>query len=66
MIFGLNDFDRWLGSDHRLTYRIVQEKTDLPLFYIEGDIWEDRDYSPEALRTRIESICEVVKMRKSG
>ena len=44
--------------------RLVEEKTKLPVFYIEGDLWEDRDYSPEALRTRIESIAEIVKMRK--
>jgi benzoyl-CoA reductase/2-hydroxyglutaryl-CoA dehydratase subunit BcrC/BadD/HgdB len=65
MVFGLMDFDRWLGSSHRLLGRMVEEKTRLPVFYIEGDNWEDRDYSPEALRTRIESICEIMKMRKA-
>jgi benzoyl-CoA reductase/2-hydroxyglutaryl-CoA dehydratase subunit BcrC/BadD/HgdB len=64
MIFGLFDFDRWFGSSHRLMARMVEEKTKLPVFYIEGDAWEDRDYSQEALRTRIESICEIIKMRK--
>ncbi|OGO23543.1 MAG: hypothetical protein A2144_11120 [Chloroflexi bacterium RBG_16_50_9] len=64
MVFGFYDFDRWLGSSHRLLARIVEERTKLPVFYVEGDAWEDRDYSPEALRTRIESICEIVKMRK--
>jgi benzoyl-CoA reductase/2-hydroxyglutaryl-CoA dehydratase subunit BcrC/BadD/HgdB len=65
MVFGLMDFDRWLGSSHRLLARMVEEKTKLPVFYIEGDNWEDRDYSEEALRTRIESICEIMKMRKA-
>jgi len=65
MVLGFLDFDRWLGSDNRLLAKIVGEKTKLPVFYIEGDLWEDRDYSPEALRTRIESICEIVKMRKA-
>ena len=64
MVFGFFDFDRWLGGSHRLLARMVEEKCGLPTFYIEGDTWEDRDYSPEALRTRIESICEVIKMRK--
>ncbi|MBN1188345.1 MAG: 2-hydroxyacyl-CoA dehydratase [Dehalococcoidales bacterium] len=64
MVFGLMDYDRWLGSSHRLLARLVEEKTHLPVFYIEGDNWDDRDYSQEALRTRIESICEIVKMRK--
>jgi benzoyl-CoA reductase/2-hydroxyglutaryl-CoA dehydratase subunit BcrC/BadD/HgdB len=65
MVFGLMDFDRWLGSSHRLLARMVEEKTKLPVFYIEGDNWDDRDYSEEALRTRIESICEIMKMRKA-
>jgi len=64
MLFGFFDFDRWLGSDDRLLARMVQEKTGLPTFYIEGDFWEDRDYSQEALRTRIETIAEILKMRK--
>jgi len=65
MLLGFLDFDRWLGSDHRLLSKMVEEKTGVPAFYIEGDIWEDRDYSPEALRTRIETVASVVKMRKS-
>jgi benzoyl-CoA reductase/2-hydroxyglutaryl-CoA dehydratase subunit BcrC/BadD/HgdB len=65
MVFGLMDFDRWLGSDHRLLARMIEERTGLPVFYIEGDNWDDRDYSQEALRTRIESICEIIKMRKA-
>jgi benzoyl-CoA reductase/2-hydroxyglutaryl-CoA dehydratase subunit BcrC/BadD/HgdB len=65
MVFGFMDFDRWLGSSHRLLARMVEEKTKLPVFYIEGDNWDDRDYSLEALRIRIESICEIMKMRKA-
>ena len=65
MVFGFFDFDRWLGSDHKLLSKMVREKANVPVFYIEGDLFDDRDYSPEALRTRIESICEIVKMRKA-
>jgi benzoyl-CoA reductase/2-hydroxyglutaryl-CoA dehydratase subunit BcrC/BadD/HgdB len=65
MVFGLMDFDRWLGSSHRLLAKMVEDKTKLPVFYIEGDNWDDRDYSQEALRTRIESICEIMKIRKA-
>jgi benzoyl-CoA reductase/2-hydroxyglutaryl-CoA dehydratase subunit BcrC/BadD/HgdB len=65
MLFGLMDFDRWLGTDNRLLAKVVEEETRLPVFYIEGDNWDDRDYSQEALRTRIESICEIMKMRKA-
>lgn len=66
LLLGFFDFDRWLGSDNRLIARMVEEKTGLPVFYVEGDFWEDRDYGPESLRTRIESICEILKMRKAG
>lgn len=64
MLFGFFDFDRWLGSDNKLLGRLVEEKTKLPVFFIEGDFWEDRDYSLEALKIRIETICEVIKMRR--
>jgi len=65
MLLGFFDFDRWLGSDNRLVAKIVEEKTKLPTFYIEGDSWDDRDYSQEALKTRIETICQIIKMRKA-
>ena len=64
LLLGFFDFDRWLGSDNKLIGKLVEEKTKLPVFYIEGDFWEDRDYSLEALRTRIESICEIIRIRK--
>lgn len=64
MIWGFLDFDRWLGSDHKIVSQYVEMKTGKPGFYIEGDMWEDRDYSEAALRTRIETICEIVKARK--
>lgn len=64
LIMGFFDFDRWLGAHHKIASKIIEERTGIPTFYIEADFWEDRDYSPEALRTRIESIAQVVKMRK--
>lgn len=64
LVFSFFDFDRWLGSDDKLLVRIIREKTKKPVFYFEGDCWDDRDYGPEAIRTRIESVCEVVKMQK--
>jgi benzoyl-CoA reductase/2-hydroxyglutaryl-CoA dehydratase subunit BcrC/BadD/HgdB len=64
IVFSFFDFDRWLGSDDKLLVKVIREKTTKPVFYFEGDVWDDRDYSPEALRTRIESICGVVEMQK--
>jgi hypothetical protein len=64
MIMGFFDFDRWLGAHQKMVAKVVEERTKVPHYYLESDIWEDRDYSPEALRTRIESICQIIKMRK--
>jgi hypothetical protein len=66
LIFGFFDFDRWVGSDNKLLAKLVEAKTHKPTFHIEGDLWDDRDYNQEALRTRIESICEILKMRRSA
>ena len=65
MLMGFFDFDRWLGAHHKMGAKYVEEKTGVPVFYIEADFWDDRDYSSEALRTRIESICQVAKYQKA-
>ncbi|PLX31747.1 MAG: hypothetical protein C0604_06540 [Clostridiales bacterium] len=64
MLMGFFDFDRWLGAHQKMGTMYVEEKTGVPHFYMEADFWEDRDYSAEGLRTRIESICQVAKMNK--
>jgi len=51
---------------HKLGAREVEKATGVPTFYIEADFFDDRDYSQEALRTRIESISQVIKMRKAA
>ena len=45
--------------------KIVEEKTGVPSYYIEADFWDDRDYSPESLKTRIESVCQIIHARKA-
>jgi benzoyl-CoA reductase/2-hydroxyglutaryl-CoA dehydratase subunit BcrC/BadD/HgdB len=64
MVMGFFDFDRWLGAHQKIMSKLVEERTGVPHFYLECDFWEDRDYSQEALRTRIESISQVIKMHK--
>ncbi len=64
MLMGFFDFDRWLGAHHKMVAELLEERTKIPHYYIEADFWDDRDYRPEALRTRIESICQTVKMKK--
>ncbi len=65
MLMGFFDFDRWLGAHHKMGAKYMEEKTGTPVFYIEADFWDDRDYSREALKTRIESICQIAKIHKA-
>lgn len=64
MIVGFLDYDRWIGQLHQTMSRKVEELTGVPTFYMEGDFYDGRDYSPEALRSRIESICQILKQKK--
>lgn len=64
MLMGFFDFDRWLGAHQKIAAQMVEERTGVKHFYMESDFWDDRDYSEEALRTRIESMCQILKMRK--
>ena len=66
LLMGFFDYDRWLGQMHKMGAREVEKATGVPTFYIEADFFDDRDYSQEALRTRIESISQVIKMRKAA
>lgn len=65
MYMGLFDFDRWLGAHQKMCATLVEKETGVPHYYIEGDFWDDREYSQEAMRTRIESICQIIRMKKS-
>jgi benzoyl-CoA reductase/2-hydroxyglutaryl-CoA dehydratase subunit BcrC/BadD/HgdB len=64
MLMGFFDFDRWLGAHHKIAAQIVEKETGVKHYYMESDFWDDRDYSEEALRTRIESMSQIIKMRK--
>ena len=66
LLLGFFDFDRWLGAHHKIASKVIEERTGVPTFYMESDFWEDRDYSPEALRTRIESVAQVIKLKKES
>lgn len=64
MLMGFFDFDRWLGAHQKMCADIVEKETGVPHYYVESDFWDDREYSEEALRTRIESICQMIYMKK--
>lgn len=64
MLMGFFDFDRWLGAHQKMAAKLVEKETGVSHYYMESDFWDDRDYSEEALRTRIESISQILKMKK--
>lgn len=64
MLMGFFDFDRWLGAHQKMCADLVEKETGVPHYYMESDFWDDRDYSEEALRTRIESISQLLYMKK--
>ena len=64
MLLGFYSFERWMGVHHKIMVDKIEEEMKIPHFYIEGDIWEDRMFRLDDLRTRIESICHFMKMNK--
>jgi benzoyl-CoA reductase/2-hydroxyglutaryl-CoA dehydratase subunit BcrC/BadD/HgdB len=64
MLQGFYNFDRWMGVHHRITTKGVEEEMKIPHFYIEGNMWDDRAYRTEDLKTRVESISHFLKMNK--
>ena len=64
MLQGFYNFDRWMGVHHRITIKRVEEEMKIPHFYIEGNMWDDRTYRTEDLKTGSESISHFLKMNK--
>ena len=65
MIVGFLDYDRWLGQAQKRNAKIVEQITGVPCYYLEADFYDDRDYSEEALRTRLESLAQIINMKKA-
>jgi len=63
-VAGFLDYDRWIGALHKNMARDVEKQTGVPSFYLEADFYDGRDYSMEALRTRIESICQIIRAKR--
>jgi len=43
----------------------IEEELGIPVLALEGDIWDTRDYSAGALRTRVETFGEMLRARKA-
>ncbi len=42
----------------------VEANLGIPVLALEGDVWDTRDYSTEALRTRVETFAEMLRANK--
>lgn len=62
VLFGFFSFDRWVGTLEKTLIRIVEERTGIPHYYLEGEFWDDDRYSLADRLTRIQNIAYTVKI----
>ena len=48
-----------------LIKKSIEEDPGIPVLSLEGDMWDTRDYSAEALRTRVETFAEMLRAAKA-
>ena len=63
-LLGFYDFDRWIGALQKTEMRLVEEATEIPHFYLEGDFWAGNKYSTEDRISVIRGICSCLKISK--
>ena len=61
-LLGFYDFDRWIGSLQKTEMRLVEEKTGIPHFYLEGDFWAINKVSARERKKIIRGICNCLKI----
>ena len=61
-LIGFYDFDRWIGSLQKTEMRLVEERTGIPHFYLEGDFWAINKVSAEDRKAVIRGICNCLKI----
>lgn len=61
-LYGFFAFDRWIGALQKTMIQIVEEQTNIPHFYLEGDFWDGRRYQLEDRISRIRGICNCLKI----
>lgn len=62
VLYGFFEFDRWIGGIQKTMIKIVEERTGIPHYYLEGDFWNDDKYSLEDRISRIQSIAYKVRL----
>jgi hypothetical protein len=57
---------RPLSQPSHLLKQFVERETGIPVLSLETDIYDSRTYSAEALRTRVETFAEILRVRKKS
>jgi benzoyl-CoA reductase/2-hydroxyglutaryl-CoA dehydratase subunit BcrC/BadD/HgdB len=57
---------RPLFQPSHLLKQFVERETRIPVLSLETDIYDSRTYSAEALRTRVETFAEILRVRKKS
>jgi len=62
VLYGFFAFDRWIGALQKTAIQIIEARTNIPHFYLEGDFWDADRYRPEEKMAVIRSICNCLKI----
>lgn len=63
-LYGFFSFDRWIGALQKAMVKIVEERTGVPHFYLEGDYWNSRCNNQEDRLSIIRGICNCLKISR--
>jgi len=66
VIWGYLYHCRPLAQSSHFLKKWVEETTGLPTLSLEMDIYDSRNYSAAALRTRVETFAEMLRARRSS
>jgi benzoyl-CoA reductase/2-hydroxyglutaryl-CoA dehydratase subunit BcrC/BadD/HgdB len=66
VIWGYQYNCRPLSIGSHLVKQVIEQETGVPTLSLEMDYYETRNYSAEALRTRVEAFAEMLKSRKAS
>lgn len=66
VIWGYQYNCRPLALGSHLFKQVIEEEAGVPTLSLEMDLYESRNYSAEALRTRVEAFAEMLRARKAA
>lgn len=63
-LYGFYSFDKWVGAVQKTMVRMIEAKTGVPHFYVEGDLWDSEKKSEDERMVIIRSICNCLKISR--